>query len=91
MAKLILKSLVYGFIFGILFFFLAPLGLQIRFIEQIKPILIPGLYLLRNITENNDIVPSFNSWISVVGLNVLIYSLVCFVIMYLRKASKKQR
>ncbi len=47
MTKLIIKSLVFGFMMGTLFFGIAPLGLGIAFVEFLRPILIPGVNLFQ--------------------------------------------
>lgn len=52
MAKLIIRSLVYGFIIGSILFAIAPLGLGIYFIELLKPLLVPGVLLTQFILGN---------------------------------------
>jgi len=47
MTKLIIKSLVFGFVIGAIFFGIAPLGLGIAFVEFLRPILIPGIVLFQ--------------------------------------------
>ena len=47
MTTLIIKSLVFGFVTGTLFFGIAPLGLGIAFVEFLRPILIPGVNLFQ--------------------------------------------
>ena len=52
MKKLLLKSLACGFLVGLLLFAIAPLGLGIVLIEQLKPVLVPGVYLAQFIVGN---------------------------------------
>lgn len=47
MTKFYRKPLVYGFVVGVLFFVLAPLGLGIAIIQFLRPILIPGVALFQ--------------------------------------------
>jgi hypothetical protein len=54
MVKLILKSIISGFILGTVLFVVAPLGLAIYFIEYLKPVLIPGVSLAQFILGNTD-------------------------------------
>lgn len=52
MAKLIIRSMIFGFILGTVFFVISPLGLGIYFIEYLRPILIPGVLLTQLILGN---------------------------------------
>ena len=52
MTKLIIKSIIYGFIVGTAFFAIAPFGLGVYFIEFLKPVLIPGVLLTQLILGN---------------------------------------
>lgn len=47
MTRLTINSLAYGFVAGIVFFALAPLGLGIAMIEFLRPLLIPGVALFQ--------------------------------------------
>jgi len=40
-----IKNTAYGFLLGMVLFMIAPLGLGIPFIENLKPVLAPGIYL----------------------------------------------
>ena len=51
-VKLIVKNTVYGFILGTILFGIAPLGLGISFIEYLKPVLVPGVFLTQLILGN---------------------------------------
>ena len=83
MRKLVLKSLLFGSIVGVVFFVIAPLGLGIRFIEILKPILVPGIYLLKTFWKSNNI--SVVQWMFSIGLNILAYSLFFLVLFSLRR------
>jgi hypothetical protein len=72
MVKLILKSIISGFVLGTVLFVVAPLGLAIYFIEYLKPVLIPGVSLAQFFLGNTDsITPMILAFI----FNGLIYSI----------------
>lgn len=52
MTKLIIKSLVFGFVIGTIFMGIAPLGLGIAFVEFLRPLLIPGINLLQSFWQS---------------------------------------
>ena len=84
MTKLVIKSLLYGFVLGIVFFAAAPLALGIAFIEFLRPILIPGIGLLNSFRETTGSVP-VSQWIFAIALNGFIYSILFFAILFARK------
>lgn len=43
MKRIILKSLICGFVVGTILFAIAPLGLGISLIEILKPVMVPGI------------------------------------------------
>ncbi len=82
MTKVIIKSLVLGFIIGTVFFGLAPFGLGIAFVEFLKPILIPGIDLFRLFWQNT---PGSSPLVPGLILNGIIYTLLFFTILLIRK------
>lgn len=84
MPKLIIKSLVLGFIVGAVFLGLFPLGLVIAFVEFLRPILIPGIDLIHKLGLNLNV---GGSWFMMLGLilNGLIYSILFLSILAIRK------
>ena len=77
MAKLHIKPIIFGFILGIAFFGIAPLGLGIWFIEYLKPILVPGIFLAQLASGDAiGLVPL----IFAVFLNGIIYSIIILAI-----------
>jgi hypothetical protein len=82
MPKLILKSLVFGFIVGAIFLGLAPFGLVFAFVEFLRPILIPGIDLFRPLWQNTS---GSSPWILGVTLNGLIYTILFLTILLIRK------
>jgi len=50
--KLIVKSLVLGFMTGTVFLGLAPFGLGFSFVEFLRPILMPGIDLFQPLGRN---------------------------------------
>jgi len=72
MKKTTLQSFAIGLVLGTLFFALAPLGLGLSFIEVMKPVLAPSVYLVRFFgTSTAGAFPI----VLALALNVLIYSL----------------
>ena len=53
MNKIFLKSLIWGFVTGSILLAIAPLGLGIVFIEILKPLLVPGVYITQLILGNS--------------------------------------
>jgi hypothetical protein len=53
MNRIILKSIVCGFVVGSILFAIAPLGLGISLIEILKPVLVPGVLLTQLILGNS--------------------------------------
>jgi len=82
MTKVIIKSLVLGFIIGTVFFGLAPFGLGIAFVEFLKPILILGIDLFRLFWQNT---PGFSPLVPGLILNGIIYTILFFTILLIRK------
>ena len=84
MTKLVVKSLILGFVIGIIFFALAPLALGIVFIEFLRPVLIPGIDLLKSFSQTTGSIPA-SQWIFAIALNGLIYSILFFAILFTLK------
>ena len=84
MTKLIIKSLFFGFIVGVIFIVIAPLALGIAFIENLRPILIPGVALSKSIWPTADSV-STGQWIFAILVNGLVYSILFFAVLLARK------
>ena len=82
MPKLIIKSLVLGFIVGAVFLGLSPLGLVIAFVEFLRPILIPGIDLFQPLVRN--VGGSLSMMLGLI-LNGLIYSILFLSILAIRK------
>ncbi len=84
MTKVIIKSLVLGFIIGTVFLGIAPLGLGIAFVEFLRPILIPGIDLFRSFYQSGS---GSLPWIFGFGfiLNGLIYTILFLSISLLKK------
>ena len=72
MAKKLTKSLIYGFILGCILFAIAPLGLGIYFIEQLKPVLVPGLPLAQLILGHTS---GSKAILLALAINGIIYSI----------------
>jgi len=53
MNRVFLKSIICGFVVSLIFFTIAPLGLGILFIEILKPVLVPGIYVTQYILGNS--------------------------------------
>ncbi len=84
MTKVIIKSLVLGFIIGTVFLGIAPLGLGIAFVEFLRPILVPGIDLFRSLYQSGS---GSLPWIFGFGfiLNGLIYTILFLSISLLKK------
>ena len=82
MTKVIIKSLVLGFIIGTVFLGIAPLGLGIALVEFLRPILIPGIDLLRPLYQSGS---GSLLWIFGFILNGLIYTALFSSIFVVRK------
>lgn len=87
MTKSIVKSLLCGFILGCILFAIAPLGLGVYFIEQLKPALVPGVYLCRFMIGNST---GFNTILLSLFLNGIIYS-IPFLVISLAKLNNQDR
>lgn len=74
MAKLIIRSMIFGLILGTLFFVISPLGLGSYFIEYLRPILIPGVLLTQIFLNVIGIIPLLLA----LFLNGMIYSILFF-------------
>ena len=91
MKKIIVKSLKLGFIVGLIFFAIAPLGLAIAFFEFLSPVLLPGKKLIHILWPLSPPgvfgqvrIPA-NWWLSLIMLNGLVYSIFFFTIFLTRK------
>ena len=84
MTKLVIKSLIFGFIVGIIFFAIAPLALGIAFIEFLRPLLVPGVDLFKSFWQTTGLIPT-SQWIFAIALNGFIYSIIFFAILLARK------
>jgi len=82
MTKVIIKSLVLGFIIGTVFLGIAPLGLGIAFVEFLRPILVPGIDLFRSLYQSGS---GSLPWIFGFILNGLIYTILFLSISLLKK------
>ena len=82
MNKLTAKSLTLGFIVGTVFLGIAPLGLGIRFVEILKPILAPGIVLFHPLWENTS---GSLRWMLALVLNGLVYSAFFFAVLLIKK------
>ena len=82
MTKVIIKSLVLGFIIGTVFLGIAPLGLGIAFVEFLRPILIPGIDLFRSFYQSGS---GSLPWIFGFILNGLIYTALFLSILVIQK------
>jgi len=80
MTKVIIKSLVLGFIIGTVFLGIAPLGLGVAFVEFLRPILIPGIDLFRSFYQSGSL-----PWIFGFILNGLIYTILFLSFSLLKK------
>ena len=85
MAKLVMKSLAFGFLIGTVFLAVAPFGLMIAFVEFLRPILIPGIDLFQPLWQHAGGVLPFPAWIYGLILNGLIYSMLCLVFLLTQK------
>jgi len=84
MTKLVVKSLMLGFIIGIIFFAVFPLGLVIAFVEFLRPLLIPGHDLFKSLWQTSGFVPA-SQWIFAIALNGVIYTILFFSILLIKK------
>lgn len=75
------KAVILGFILGIIFFVIAPLGLGSRAIESLRPILIPGVLLIQLFDQS---MVSSVYVLSAIFLNGCIYSILVFMIFFIR-------
>jgi hypothetical protein len=75
-----IKPLIFGFFTGVLLLPVAILGLVVAFIEFLRPVLMPGIELLRALPEG--ILQSFPIGLLIAGvvLNGIIYALLFFLI-----------
>jgi hypothetical protein len=80
MTKVIIKSLVLGFIIGTVFLGVAPLGLGIALV--VRPILIPGIDLFRPLYQSGS---GSLPWIFGFILNGLIYTALFLSILVVQK------
>ncbi len=94
MIKLAIESLLFGFLVGIIFFAIAPLALGIAFVEFLRPILIPGIDLLKLFWpwQSSGNIPA-SQWTLSIALNGFIYSILFFAILLARKniADRKRK
>ena len=84
MTKLVIKSLIFGFIVGIIFFAIAPLALGIAFIEFLRPLLVPGVDLFKSFWQTTGLIPT-SQWIFAIALNGFIYSILFFAVLFSNK------
>ena len=82
MNPILLKALIYGFSLGALFFVIAPLGLGISFIESLKPILVPGVFLAQGIPGN---AADSGTLLIAVFLNGAVFTILFAGIFWIRK------
>ncbi len=87
MYKLAEKSLLIGFIVGTVFLGIAPLGLGIRFVEILKPILAPGIVLFHPLWENTS---GSLRWMFALVLNGLVYSAFFFAVLSVKEYIKNR-
>ena len=85
MNILVKKCLTLGFVVCPVFLAIAPLGLGIAFIEFLKPVLDPGVRLLRLLWENT---PDPLYWILALVLNGLVYSAFFYAVMFVKRYMK---
>ena len=83
MTRLVLKSLVLGFVTGTVFLRVAPFGLVIGFVEFLRPILAPGIDLFRPLFQY---VSGPLLWMLGLVLNGLVYTMLFLVIFLARKS-----
>ncbi len=88
MTRVIIKSLVLGFVIGTVFLGIAPLGLGIAFVEFLRPILIPGLVLIRPLYQSGS---GLLPWILGFILNGLIYTALFLSILLVQKHVVQRR
>jgi hypothetical protein len=82
MKNIILKATLYGFVTGIILFVIAPLGLSIPLIENLKPLLAPGALLTRALlASTSGALPIVIALI----LNCLVYALIISGVLLSRK------
>ena len=79
MTRLILRSLLIGFIIGTIFLGIAPMGLGSVFVARLRPVLVPGRYLFPR-----SLVNTLGSlwWVPLIILNGLVYTVFVFVILF---------
>jgi len=82
MTKLIIKSVVFGFVISLVFLGVVYLNLVFAFAEFLRPILIPGFDLLRPLWKDTS---GSYPWILGIILNVLIYAFLFLSISLIRK------
>jgi len=85
MIRVLIKSLLCGFLFGFFMFGLATLGLGILFFEIYRPIFAPGLYVARLLIPDGSII----SIPLVIYLNGLLFSPLLFMF-FLSRFNKKK-
>ncbi len=88
MTKVIIKSLVLGFIIGTVFLGIAPLGLGIAFVGFLRPILIPGIDLFRPLYQSGS---GSLPWIFGFILNGLIYTALFLSILLIQEHVVQRR
>lgn len=95
MAKLVIQSVVFGFMIGMVFFVVAPAGLSVGLVEFLRPLLIPGIdlfpHLFRPLLANPS--GSINPLVLGLILNGLIYAALFLTISLIRThvASRRMR
>jgi hypothetical protein len=80
-SKIWSKSLFSGFLVGVLFLTIAPLGLAVSFIETLRPVLVPGLYLAQQLLGGGG-GPMF--FVIAMATNVLVFTAGFFLIFLIR-------
>lgn len=83
--KMYLKSVLWGFALGSIFFVIAPLGLGLHIIEILKPALVPGLLITQLLTGSTG---GAIFIIVALALNGLIFT-IPFLAYFLTKESKR--
>ena len=82
LSKLVIKSLIFGFITGTVLLVISFFMIVSTFVEFFIPILTPGATLVDLYSGN---APTYVIWISIFVLNVLVYSTLYFIISLIAK------
>jgi len=86
MNRILLKSLLFGFVTGVVCFAIAPLGLGIELIALLKPVLAPGIPITQLILGNNV---TLITYVLAVLFNGIIYTAL-FAVIFLSTSGMKK-